>query len=759
VVDLSEFLAFPERFARAVRGGIAAPTFAPDGKRLCFAEGAPDHTVIWEVELATGTKRPLIDNARLRAALEGECGYRAPFAGLPFSTFEFRGDSTIRFSVERQPDGLLNPAASVVLDPDARTWVLDFDLETEDLRRVPAVEIAARRRAVAKNVRKGVLASDPGPSELPSPDGVWLLGEQGPNLSLRAVSDDRVVLLTTTGTDDHPWSVDGAMWSPDSCRVSVTRADTRPCRRLPIVNWLKVDEEVTWLPFSRVGEPLATMAGAVIDVRLRQPVTLELPGEHDQMIFPAGWRHDGQEAYFLTTDRRQKYLRLYAVDAATGESRLVCEERQDTFILGIRGITRFSPQGILRDDSRLLWFSERDGWRHLYLYGTDGVEIGQVTSGEFETLDIVAVDLDGGTLVFTAHSDLDRPYDVHLCRVGLDGTGFAQLTQLPGVHNPIPGPGLTHFVDVHSAIDRPPATDLLTCDGLVVTTLAAADVSGLADLPLAAPQPFTALAADGETVLYGVLYTPPDFDPSEKYPVIEEIYGGPQIAVQQVGFADGRGVLAMAKAAMGFVVYTVDGRGTPERGKAFQDVVYGRFHEFHVEDHRHVLEQLLERHPFMDGTRVGVTGGSWGGYNTVRTLVLAPEQYHVGAAVCPVYDLEDHAALALEPYMGLPVDRPDAFRAGSSLVMLDRLVGKLLMIHGTSDVNATFSATMKMCDALARFDKEYDLVVLPGSDHHFVNGGVYNQRFAQAAVMRHFIKHLSPRLPANMVATGSKRRR
>src|SRR5262249_47041996 len=158
----------------------------------------------------------------------------------------------------------------------------------------------------------------------------------------------------------------------------------------------------------------------------------------------------------------------------------------------------------------------------------------------------------------------------------------------------------------------------------------------------------------------------------------EAQYGGPQISVHQVGFSDpfaasGLTPTGMALAKLGFVVCTIDGRGTPDRGKAFQDVVYGRFGTFHVEDHAHALRQVLERSEFIDGDRIGVTGGSWGGYNTVRCLLLAPDLYKVGVALCPVYDLEDHNGSPIEPYMGLPIDRPDAYSAASSLAMAHRL--------------------------------------------------------------------------------------
>ena len=147
--------------------------------------------------------------------------------------------------------------------------------------------------------------------------------------------------------------------------------------------------------------------------------------------------------------------------------------------------------------------------------------------------------------------------------------------------------------------------------------------------------------------------------------------------------------MAMAMAAEGFVVVVFDGRGTPGRGKSFQDALYGRVHEF-VVDHVHVMRQLFERHSYLDPMRLGIIGASWGGYSTVRAMLTAPDLYKVGVAICPVYDFDDHLAVAIEPYMGLPVDRPEAYRAASNLDIAHKLQGKLLMIHGTSDVNATF---------------------------------------------------------------------
>jgi dipeptidyl-peptidase-4 len=741
-VDLLDFLEFPHLFGGAIRGGLVTPYFGPDPERFCFVETDADTQVVWEVDASTGDVNSLFDRGQLRKILAAEFPGSVRDEVLAFTGFELLDQDTFRCSMTRHNTSLADVISPDNPDPDLRTSVFDLHRDSDQISRVSDAEVVRIRRAVPRCVRPGFMASDAGTYEVPSPNGSTLLGERGPQLALRYVIDDRTVELTSDGEPDNAWHAHGAAWAADGEAVAAIRVDTRACAKIPLINWLKPNEEVSLHTLTRTGEPLPIMTPALVQIRSRAVMEVRLPGEIDQTVQPVGWRKDGSEAYFLAVDRRQKYVRLFAADPSTGDARLVCEETSATFIGGIRHLERFSPLQLLADDQHVLWISEQDGWRHLYLYGTAGNLIRQLTSGPFEVLTIVAVD--DHAVFFTAHSDPARPYDVHLCRVDLDGSRFAQLTTAPGVHEPMPTASTAYFLDTHSAIDRPPSTDLIRSDGALIATLSVADITGLAELDLVPPEPFTAFAADGVTVLHGVMYKPPGFNPAKTYPVIEEIYGGPQRALHQRGFSDHWGIGAMAKSRLGFVVYSVDGRGTPERGKSFQDAAYGRFHEFHVEDHQHVLTQLLHRHPYLDPARVGVTGLSWGGYNTVRSLLLAPEHYHVGVAVCPVYDLEDHIAQAIEPYMGLPRDRPEAFAAASSLVIVDRLVGKLLLIHGTSDVNATFSATMKMCDALIRADKPYDLVVIPGADHHFNNNGLHDQRYHLAAMMRYFIAHLQP---------------
>jgi dipeptidyl aminopeptidase/acylaminoacyl peptidase len=264
------------------------------------------------------------------------------------------------------------------------------------------------------------------------------------------------------------------------------------------------------------------------------------------------------------------------------------------------------------------------------------------------------------------------------------------------------------------------------------------------------PEEFTAKAADGVTDLHGVLYKPFDFDPAKRYPVVEFIYGGPQRTNvgRTFGFTAGGGV---ALAQLGFITFVVDGRGTAERGKAFQDVAYRNFGRNEIPDHVAVLKQLGAARPYMDLSRVGIMGGSWGGYMTIRALLLAPETYHVGVSTAPVGDLYDHHAGAIEGYMGLVESNREGYDYASSLRLADRLRGHLMLMHGTSDVNATFSATMKLADAFTRAGKQYDLRVFSELNHSVT--GIFD--YWQETTRRYFVAHLRPESSA--AAAGSAR--
>ncbi|MEQ8764825.1 MAG: prolyl oligopeptidase family serine peptidase [Planctomycetota bacterium] len=731
--DAAERIAAFSRYPQVrqlAQKGILEPKWLGESDRLWWIEGAPDETVVFVVDAEAGKQEPLLDTKKVREQLEKHLGHEPPYQGLPFSELKSADETSVTFEVE------------------GRT----FRCLLESGRVSPAPSGEQSEREKPRKLRKGFTAGAPDIHEVPSPDGRWFLGDRDGDLYLRSTLDDREVVLTEDGAEELGWRVDDARWSPDSLSVVAGHIDLNGVARLPVVHWLKTTEDIEWAPYVKAGGRMPLSALDVFDVISGERHRLEGTGRPNRMLLRIGWSADGREFLFMSMERTYQHLELWAADRETGASRLVLEERSDTFIGALHFQTtwqgRYSPVG---DDGRFLWLSERDGWFRPYLFDRAGKLLAVLTRGDFDVLAIEAVDVDRGFAYYTAHGE-PHPYDAQLYRVRLDGRDQKKLTETMGEHRVAFSPSKRFFVDVHSTAARPPVTELRKSDGTPVRTLAEVDPKKLQEAGFVPPEEFVVKAQDGETDLYGLLFKPKDFDPAKRYPIIDYIYNGPFTTWVPRTFEDGRGVLAGGYAQAGFLVMMVDGRGTPGRGKAFQDVVYRAFGQNEIPDHAAALRQLAARHDFIDDERVGIFGGSWGGYMTIRAMVTHPDVYHVGVATNSVADLYDHAASPIEGYMGLPQEHPEDYERASSLRLADRLKGELLLIHGTSDVNATFSATMKMVAALIEAGKPHDLIVLPESDH-WPRGK--NQQYATLSQLRYFLEHLRPdRLPE--VAAGSE---
>ncbi len=306
-------------------------------------------------------------------------------------------------------------------------------------------------------------------------------------------------------------------------------------------------------------------------------------------------------------------------------------------------------------------------------------------------------------------------------------------------------PSKEFFLDTHSSTSRPPAVELRRADGTLLQTLSRANIDALEEeLKWRPPEEFVVRAADGKTDLYGLLFKPYDFDPNKKYPVIEYIYAGPQVNLWPWTFTiDAQPLMARippALAQLGFIVFGLDARGTPQRGKELQDVVYGNFGRYEIPDHVAALKQLAEERPYIDLSRVGIYGYSWGGYFTIRALLLAPDVYHVGVAGGAGVDA---SAGGHESYLGLPQKNKEGYEYASNLRLARNLKGKLLILHGTSDRNARFSQAMKMVEALIQAGKPYDLLIFPGKNHFNARVGT-SGRYMREAIRRYFQEHLKP---------------
>ncbi len=720
-----QHMAFPS----LVKGGMVSARWLGDGQSFWYADGAPANTEIFRVDPVQGTREPLFNTERLRAALASVLGHTPPYDGLPFSDMTL--DET---------------ASAAEFEVEGRRFRIDLD--SYGIEEIAARSPAEVARTTPQTVEEGWPTTSGPVMEVPSPNGAWFLRHRDNDLWLRASEDGRVVRITDDGEDRYAWSSAGARWSPDGYRFTALRARSEGVHRMPVVHWLGPEEEVEWREYPYTGGPWPQPELYAVDVNARVPVAVDLQTDEEIGVHVIGFSPDGSRLLFQRVNRPMTRLDLMEADPVTGESRIILTERQDTYIEGLRLLEVQGSFYTPVDDDRFLWLSERDGFTHLYLYNNSGELVRRLTSGPFPTGPVTTVDTEAGWVYFMAQRDPGRPYDIHLYRVSLDGGDPEQLTRGSGQHAIQFSPSKAFFVDTHSSVDRPPRSELRSADGTLVETLSVADVSALGELDWRAPEEFMVKADDGTTDLYGVIYHPPEFDPAGRYPVIEVMYPGSQTtAVPRTFTSNFWGVQAQALAQLGFVTFIVDARGQPGRGKAFQDVVYKAIGRNEIPDHVATIRQLGAARPYMDLSRVGVHGYSWGGYFTLRAMLLAPEVYHVGVSGSPVVELESVAWVPVEPYMLKPSENPEGYAYASNLTVADRLAGRLLITIGTADVNTPFAQTMRMAEALIRADKPFDLLVLPDQSH-----GLQGQSmtYFQNAVARYFVEHLEPlRSPAS----------
>ena len=703
-----------------VTGGWIEAHWMEDGNSFWFAEGGPADSIVYKYDPVRRTKSVVFDVARLRRALTTLAGRELSPGGLPFNSFTFLpGEKSVRFSFEGR---------DVILRMDSYEIRPDPDNQAD--RRTPRL------------LSKPIMVGPPPVYETLSPDGLWFLGVKDGNLYLRSTADSHIEALTNDAVPGYGWDyARPPLWAPDSRALAAVKRDRRNAVLYPILHWLKPTPDVEWVPLENGGVTGEKTERYIIDATTKRQIRID----GDSGFF-RGWRPDASE--LLMTRPGPKKLDFVAVNPKTGATRVLFTETTESFFdlsLSLPNSPNFTP---LADNRGFLWLSERDGWNQIYVYDFDGRPIRKLTDDPRPVERVAAVDDQNGWVYYTAHGGEGRPYDFHLYRVNLNGGKAVRLTDAPGKHDQSVyvsyqgargegiqfAPSRQFFLDSYSDVNLPPETDLRRADGTLVEVLSKANVDAAMALRPIPPEEFSAKAADRQTDLYGVLYKPYDFDASKKYPVVDFIYAGPQMTRVPRSFAGAAREQAFAN--LGILFLVVDARGTPERGKAFQDVVYRNIGRYEIPDHVAVLKQLSAARPYIDMSRVGVFGGSFGGYFAVRALLQAPDIFQVGVAMAPINDLSKGGYAT---WMGPPEENQEGYDFASNLRMAANLKGHLLLIHGTSDVNAPFAETIRMIDALERAGKPYDLVLLPEQGH-----AAQNSIYSLQAVKRYLVEHLKP---------------
>jgi dipeptidyl-peptidase-4 len=453
------------------------------------------------------------------------------------------------------------------------------------------------------------------------------------------------------------------------------------------------------------------------------------------------WSPDSSHFTFLYNQRGHQVLRVVGVDAKTGETRTLIEESSATFV----DYSQKSYMHQITGTHEAIWMSERDGWNHLYLYDiASGSLKNAITHGDWVVRRVERVDDEKRQVWFFAMGVRpgQDPYYEHLCRVNFDGSGFLVLTEGDGTHKVEFSPDRRWFVDTFSRVDLPPVAELRRSDdGHLVCGLEKADASQFGAAGWTTPERFTAKGRDGTTDIYGVIFKPSNFDPAKRYPVIEQIYAGPH------GFfvpkAWGQTVGQHTMAELGFIVVQVDGMGTNWRSRAFHDVAWRNLKDAGFPDRITWMKSAGQTRPWMDLGRVGIYGGSAGGQNALAGLLHHGDFYKVGVADCGCHDNRMDKIWWNEAWLGWPVG--PWYADNSNVTHAEKLMGKLMLIVGEMDTNVDPASTMQVVNALVKTDKDFDLLVMPGTNH-----GSAETPYASRRRMDFFVRHLLGVEPRNL---------
>jgi dipeptidyl-peptidase-4 len=503
----------------------------------------------------------------------------------------------------------------------------------------------------------------------------------------------------------------GYWWSPDSTRVAFLQLDERPVPEYTVVDHIPYRPALEVTDYPKAGDPNPTVKLGVAKVSGGTPTWIDLAAYTDFLIVNVDWTPDARHVVNQIQDREQTWLDLNLADPDTGRVRTLLRETTKAWV-------NENGNPVWLKDGSFLWFSERSGFKHLYRIGADGAVLKQVTSGRWDVRTFYGVDQDAGLLYFAASER--SPIGTDIYRITMDGSGLTRLSQVDGTHRAIFNPAFTLFADVWSNVTTPSQARLhRSSDGSEVRAIDLNPVPVLRDYRLSTPEFVQVKTRDG-FVMEGMLIKPVDFNPARRYPVYQFTYAGPGASQVKNQWGGREYMFHQMLAQHGVIVWVLDNRSASGKGVESQWPVYGRLGEIELQD----LEDgvaWLKRQPYVDSTRMVLSGWSYGGFMTAYAMTHSTS-WSAGIVGAPVTDWRDYDSIYTERLMKLPKNNPDGYRRTAPRFSADKLQGRLLLLHGTMDDNVHMQNSVQFAYELQRAAKPFEMMVYPKSRHGISDG-------------------------------------
>jgi len=568
-----------------------------------------------------------------------------------------------------------------------------------------------------------------------SPDKKWNAYIRDSNIWIKEVDGKEKYKLSYDGTASDSYTE--IHWSPDSKKIAAIRTQDAPMHKIPLLESSpagQIQPMLNWKDYYKPGDLIPVNRVALFDIPSKSQISVDTKPFDSQFGLDFGkWMEDSKSFTFEFNQRGHQVYQLVSVNSDNGQTFVIIDERSPTFIYYRRLYRHYTEDG-----KSVIWASERDNWRHLYLVDIKSGQIKkQLTKGEWVVRDVLHIDEKENYMIISGNgrnsTKGEDPYNIHYYRVNLVNGDIVDLTPENANHNGYFSPDFAYLVDSYSRPDVPAVAVVRSAkDGKVVMQLQEADITSLLETGYTPAEVFHTKGRDGKTDIWGNIYRPSNFDPAKSYPVIEYIYAGPHDSFVAKDFI---AYLRFSKLLeMGFIVVTIDGMGTANRSKSFHDVAWRDLKDSGFPDRMVWIKEVAKKYKYMDIGRMGIYGYSAGGQSTLAALLFYGDFYKVGVSLCGCHDNRMDKIWWNEQWMGYPVG--PWYSECSNVDNAHKLTGKLLLINGELDDNVDPASTLQVVNALVKADKDFEQLYLPGYGHSL------GDNYVTRKVFEFFVKHL-----------------